>query len=78
MEDVYLKLANEILQTVDSYCNLDSLWEMWYWEEETYYEQLQKWIADMIREFSNKREEEKRKTIEELEEYKWMYESLCD
>lgn len=78
MEDVYLKLANEILQTVDSYCNLDSLWEVAYWEEETYYEQLQKWIADMIREFSDKREEEKRKTIEELEQYKWMYEGLCD
>ena len=51
MEEKYLKLAEEILGTVDSYCNLDCLWEIAYWEEETYYEQLKYWIAETIKKF---------------------------
>lgn len=43
--DKYLEVAKLIIDTVDSYCNLDTLYEKPEWEEESYYDQLVKQIV---------------------------------
>lgn len=58
MEEKYLELAGWIINMVDAYCNTDALFDDPFWEGKTLYEQLKEALADMIKEFDKKRQNE--------------------
>ena len=49
----YLKIADEILNLVDVYSNLDAVCEIESDDFANWYEELQHWIADIIKENFN-------------------------